>query len=193
MEEDAISLVARLSATYPKLRTHIVHLSASSALPILEEARETQKLPLSVETCIHYLTLSAEDVPEGRTDFKCCPPIRDNSNREELWKALQAGKIDFVVSDHSPCVAELKRLPTGDFMSAWGGIGGLGLGLPLMYTEACKRGIKLSELLQWMASKPAKQVGLEKQKGSLVVGADAAFVIFNANKKYTVSKPSPNE
>ena len=187
MESDAISLVSRLSVQYPNLRTHIVHLSATSALPILQEARLVKKLALTVETCIHYLTLEAEDVPEGRTDFKCCPPIRDHKNREALWKALEEGQIDFVVSDHSPCVAELKNLHKGDFLTAWGGIGGLGLGLSLMWTEARKRGVSLPLLMQWLASKPAKQVGLNDRKGSLQIGADADFVVFDSNKEFTVS------
>lgn len=187
MEVDAISLVSRLSTQYPGLRTHIVHLSAASAIPILQEARDLKKLPITVETCIHYLTLAAEEIPEGRTDFKCCPPIRNHANREILWKGLLDNHIDFVVSDHSPCVAELKKLSKGDFLTAWGGIGGLGLGLSLMWTEASKRGVSLSMLMQWLASKPATQIGLQGQKGALQVGADADFVIFDSQKRFTVS------
>lgn len=187
MEESAISLITRLSAQYPSLRTHIVHLSTSSALPLLQDARDKQKLPLSVETCIHYLTLESEKIPDGRTDYKCCPPIRGHDNREALWQALQDGDIDFIVSDHSPCVAELKRLDKGDFLQAWGGIGGLGLGLSLLYTETQKRGISLGKLVDWLAVKPAKQVGIADQKGSLKVGADGDFVVFDTSATYQVS------
>lgn len=141
---------------------------------------------MTVETCIHYLTLEAEGVPDGRTDYKCCPPIRDSKNRELLWRALQDGSIDFVVSDHSPCVAELKKLPQGDFLEAWGGIGGLGLGLSLMYTEGRRRGVGLDQLMLWLASRPAEQVGLGKTKGSLQEGFDADFCIFDTTKPFTV-------
>lgn len=186
MEESAISLVTRLNEIYPSLRTHIVHLSAASALPILRKARETQKLPLTVETCIHYLTLEAEKVPDGRTDYKCCPPIRGHDNRDALWSALLNEEIDFIVSDHSPCVVELKKLDKGDFLTAWGGIGGLGLGLSLLYTETKQRGISVCRLIEWLAGKPAKQVGLQGKKGVLQPGADADFVIFDTRKSHTV-------
>lgn len=143
-------------------------------------------MPLSVETCFHYLCLSAEQIAQGKTLFKCCPPIRDDANRELLWQALIDGDIDFVVSDHSPCTTELKRLESGDFMKAWGGIGGLGLGLSLIWTEAHKRGIAMDKVLEWVASKPAKQVGLERQKGTIQEGGDADFVIFDPKETFTV-------
>lgn len=139
-------------------------------------------LSLSPTVC-----LNAEDVPEGRTDFKCCPPVRNKANREKLWDALIAGDIDFVVSDHSPCVVELKMVDTGDFNKAWGGIGGLGLGLSLMHTQARSRNIGLPKLMQWLALKPAQQIGLQGKKGSLQVGADADFVLFDPSIEFTVS------
>lgn len=187
MEESAIALVARLSEQYAPLETHIVHLSASSALPILREARKVKKLPLSVETCIHYLTLEAEVVPEGRTDYKCCPPIRGRANRDALWQALLDGDIDFIVSDHSPCTADLKRLDEGNFLKAWGGIGGLGLGISLLYTECRKRNISICKLVEWMSSKPASWIGLASQKGGVRVGADADLVIFDTNHPFKIT------
>lgn len=190
LEESAIDLIVRCAKQFPSLRTHIVHLSASSALPTLRHARRDLGLPLSVETCFHYLCLSAEQIAKGETLFKCCPPIREDANREQLWQALLDGDIDFVVSDHSPCTTELKRLETGDFMKAWGGIGGLGLGLSLLWTEASKRGVPMEKVLEWVASKPAKQVGLERQKGTIQEGGDADFVIFDANKTFQVRPPS---
>lgn len=186
LEESAIDLIIRCARQYPALRTHIVHLSASSALPALRHARKELGLPLSVETCFHYLCLSAEQIAQGKTLFKCCPPIRNDANRELLWQALVDGDIDFVVSDHSPCTTELKRLESGDFVKAWGGIGGLGLGLSLLWTEASKRGISMAKVLEWVASKPAKQVGLEKQKGTIQEGADADFVVFDPSQTFKV-------
>ncbi|GJN89398.1 hypothetical protein Rhopal_002378-T1 [Rhodotorula paludigena] len=188
LEESAIDLIIRCASQFPSLRTHIVHLSASSALPALRRARKQLGLPLTVETCFHYLCLSAEQIAAGETLFKCCPPIRDDANRDALWAALEAGDIDFVVSDHSPCVVELKKLETGDFLGAWGGIGGLGLGLPLLWTEAQKRGIGMDRVLEWVSTRPAKQVGLEGQKGVLQEGADADFVVFDAEQEVKITK-----
>lgn len=186
LELSAISLVARCQAAFPTLRMHIVHLSAASALPLIRETR-AKGLPMSVETCFHYLVLSAEQIAKGDTLYKCCPPIREEINRDLLWEALLAGDIDFVVSDHSPCTVELKRLEDGDFMKAWGGIGGLGLGLSLLWTEAQKRGIGMDKVLDWVATRPAQQIGLEESKGSLKVGADADFVLFDSKLEFTVS------
>lgn len=186
LEESAIDLIIRCASQFPSLRTHIVHLSAASALPALRRARNELHLPLTVETCFHYLTLSAEEIARGNTLFKCCPPIRASSNRDALWDALLRGDIDFVVSDHSPCVTELKRLDEGDFMGAWGGIGGLGLGLSLLWTEAKKRGVEMARVLEWVCERPAKQVGLEGRKGAIVVGADADLVVFDPEETFTV-------
>ncbi|BGP02769.1 Allantoinase [Rhodotorula toruloides ATCC 204091] len=188
LEESAIDLIIRCARQFPSLRTHIVHLSASSALPALRHARRDLNLPLSVETCFHYLCLSAEQIAKGETLYKCCPPIRDDANREKLWQALLDGDIDFVVSDHSPCTTELKKLEGGDFLGAWGGIGGLGLGLSLLWTEASKRGIATEKVLEWVASRPAKQVGLEGRKGEIKEGADADFVIFDPKESFTINK-----
>lgn len=186
LEVSAIALVAKCQTAFPALRTHIVHLSAADALPLLK-AKRLQGIPITVETCFHYLSLSAEQIQKGETLYKCCPPIREEINRDRLWEALLAGDIDFVVSDHSPCTVELKKLEEGDFMQAWGGIGGLGLGLSLMWTEAYNRGIGMERILDWLAVKPAKQVGLEGIKGQLKVGADADFVIFDPEFQFTVS------
>ncbi|TNY19971.1 allantoinase [Rhodotorula diobovata] len=188
LEESAIDLIIRCASQFPSLRTHIVHLSAASALPALRRARNELHLPLTVETCFHYLTLSAEEIARGNTLFKCCPPIRASSNRDALWDALLRGDIDFVVSDHSPCVTELKRLDEGDFMGAWGGIGGLGLGLSLLWTEAKKRGVEMARVLEWVCERPAKQVGLEGRKGAIVVGADADLVVFDPEETFTIRK-----
>ncbi|GAA6015376.1 hypothetical protein JCM10207_008967 [Rhodosporidiobolus poonsookiae] len=188
LETSAIDLIVRCAQQHPTLRTHIVHLSASSALPSLRRARTDLRLPLTVETCFHYLVLSAEQIARGETLYKCCPPIREDANRDALWAALLADEIDFVVSDHSPCTTELKKLEEGDFMTSWGGIGGLGLGLSLLFTEARKRGVGMDRVLQWVAERPAKQVGLEGKKGGIRVGADADFVVFDAEESFVVNK-----
>ena len=165
-------------------RAHVLHLSAAAALPVLTAARE-DGVPISAETCPHYLTLSAEEIPPGATQFKCCPPIRDEANRDRLWAGLQAGAIDCVVSDHSPCTADLKCLDTGDFGDAWGGIASLQLGLPVVWTQARQRGIELSDVVRWMSSAPARIAGLSR-KGSIAVGADADLCVFAPDDSWAV-------
>lgn len=183
LETDALHLILKLARGYPSLRFHIVHLSASEALPEIREARKQGVRNLTVETCFHYLTLRAEEIPSNATQFKCCPPIRDEQNRQHLLDAVVDGTIDYVVSDHSPCVAELKR---GDFMTSWGGVSGLGLGLPLLWTELGARW-SLQGIIAALSSKQAKQVGLEARKGELVVGADADFVVFDPQAEFQVT------
>ena len=143
-------------------------------------------MPLTVETCVHYLCLKSEQVGTGQTLFKCCPPIRNSRNQAALWNALKAGDIDFIVSDHSPCTPNLKRFDTGDFSHAWGGIGGLGLALSLLYTESQNHNVNLCQLMKWMSERPAQQIGLEGRKGALVEGADADIVIFDPSVEFTV-------
>jgi allantoinase len=140
-------------------RTHIVHLSSAATIPLVRAAKD-EGLPVTAETCPHYLTLRAEDVPDGATQFKCCPPIRDDANRDGLWAGLLDGTIDLVVSDHSPCTIAAKRLDSGDFGQAWGGIASVQLGLPVVWTEAAIRGVPLVRLVQWMATAPAELTGL---------------------------------
>jgi allantoinase len=165
-------------------RVHILHLSAASALPLIAAAR-AEGLRVTAETCPHYLTLDAGHVPEGATEFKCCPPIRDAANADQLWQALADGLITGVVSDHSPCTPELKRRDTGDFASAWGGIASVQLGLPVIWTAARARGHTLAEVVDWMARRPADLVGL-RGKGRIEVGADADLVAFDAEDSFVV-------
>jgi allantoinase len=166
-------------------RVHVLHLSAASALAALAAAR-ADGVPVTVETCPHYLTLDAATVPAGATEFKCCPPVRDAANADGLWAGLRAGVIDAVVSDHSPSPQELKGpAGAGDFGTAWGGVSSLQLGLPVMWTAARSRGVGLDELLGWMSAGPARLAGLSG-KGALVAGADADLVEFAPEEEFTV-------
>lgn len=185
LETDAISLVIKMLNNHPKLRCHIVHLSAASALPMIREAKSAG-LPLTVETCFHYLCLDAEGIPAGHAEFKCCPPVRESTNRDQLWEALKEGLIDCVVSDHSPCVIALKRPEDGNLMTAWGGISALGLGLSLVWTEGSKRNVSLRQIIDWMSSRTASHAGLGHVKGQLKVGYDGDFVLWAPDVEFEV-------
>lgn len=171
-------------ARWTGARAHILHLSSSDALPMIATAKR-DGVRLTVETCPHYLTLLAEEIPDGATAFKCCPPIREASNRELLWQGLIDGTIDCIVSDHSPSTLELKDLENGDFAVAWGGVSSLQLGLSLIWTEARKRGLALEQVIQWMSSRPADLARLSR-KGRLALGYDADFAIFAPDDSYIV-------
>jgi allantoinase len=183
-EEDAIELVARMCRA-TRARTHIVHHSAATALPLIRAAR-TDGLPLTAETCPHYLHFVAERIPDGATAFKCAPPIRDAANREALWRALADGILDLVASDHSPCTPSLKALDAGDFVGAWGGVAGLQLALPVTWTEARARGHGLGDVARWMSAAPAKLAGLDL-KGAIAAGKDADLVIFDDTATFEVT------
>lgn len=174
-EHAAIALVID-TARRTGVRAHILHLSSASALPLIAQARQ-EGVPLTVESCPHYLTLAAEEIPAGDTSYKCCPPIRDSANRDLLWRALQDGLIDCVVSDHSPSTPDLKDLDTGDFGTAWGGVSGLQVGLSAMWTEARSRGVTLAEVVRWMSAEPARVAGVPG-KGSIAPGLDADLTVF---------------
>jgi allantoinase len=183
-ENEAVELMIRLGRE-TGCRIHIVHHSSSDALSMLRAARESGA-QITIETCPHYLHFAAEDIPDGATEFKCCPPIRERENRERLWQALGDGTIDMVVSDHSPCPPDMKLREHGDFMKAWGGISSLQLRLPVMWTEASARGFTIAQMAEWLCGAPARQVGLAKRKGSISVGNDADVVIWNPQREFRV-------
>jgi allantoinase len=183
-EDLAIELAARLCAE-TGARTHVVHHSAALALPRIARARAAG-LPFTAETCPHYLHFAAERIPDGATAFKCAPPIRDEANRDALWRALAEGTLDLVASDHSPCSPSLKALDRGDFVAAWGGISGVQLALPVTWTEARRRGHTLADVVRWMCAGPARLAGLTGKKGAIAPGHDADLVIFDADATFVV-------
>jgi allantoinase len=185
-ELSAIRMLLSLCCEY-KFRLHIVHLSASAALAELRAAR-SEGLPVSVETCPHYLHLTAETIPDGGTVFKCAPPIRSKENCECLWEGLRDGTIDLVATDHSPCPPEMKKFTEGDFRAAWGGIASLSMALPVMNTEVSKRGFSLKDVARWMAEGPAKLSGCDARKGRIAPGHDADFVVFEPESEFVVSE-----
>jgi allantoinase len=184
-EVDAIALLIRLAEKY-RTPIHIVHLSSAKALPLLAAARD-RGAPVTVETCAHYLRFASEDIPDGATEFKCAPPIRDAANREGLWSALEQGLIEMVITDHSPCPPAMKRLEAGRWDQAWGGIAGLGLALPVMWTGMQQRGVKLERIGEWMSAAPARLARQAGRKGTITPGADADFVVFDPEAEWTVT------
>jgi allantoinase len=166
-------------------RVHIVHLSSASALPMIAAARR-DGVRVTVETCPHYLTLAAEDIPDGATEYACCPPIRDRANREQLWQALADGTLGLIVSDHSPCAPQHKHLHTGDFAAAWGGISSLQISLPVVWTQARQRGFGLADIARWMSERPALLAGLPR-KGRIAAGYDADLCVLAPEEEFTVT------
>ena len=169
-----------------RFRLHIVHLSTSLALPELRAAR-AEGLPITVETCPHYLHFAAEDIPDGATLLKCAPPIRGRANREALWQGLRDGIIDLVATDHSPCPPEMKRLAEGRFDLAWGGIASLSVALPVIWTAAAARGFSLDDIARWMSSAPAVLAGFSDRAGGLTPGREASFVVFDPDAELAVT------
>ncbi len=187
-EVEAIRLLIRLAEEF-QTPVHVVHLSSARALPLLVDARN-RGVPITVETCVHYLWFNAEEIPDGATEYKCAPPIRRSENRERLWQALEGGLIDMVVTDHSPCPPAMKRREEGRWDLAWGGISSLGLALSVMWTAMRQRGYQLPEaaecIAKWMSARPARLAGFLGQKGTLAVGADADIAIFDPDAAWTV-------
>lgn len=187
-ENAAIKTLIELSES-TRCRTHVVHLSSSEAVRDLRQAH-LRHVPITAETCPHYLLLAAEDIPDGDARFKCAPPIRDRSNRDQLWTALLCGDVEFVVSDHSPCSPHLKHLESHNLRDAWGGISSLQLGLPLMWTELKRRSLPATWIAQLMSERPARLIGRHLQKGRIATGYDADLVIFDPEQKQTISESS---
>jgi allantoinase len=177
----AIRMLIRLCRKY-SFRLHIVHLATALALEELAQAR-SEGLPITVETCPHYLHFFAEEIPAGGTLHKCAPPIRSRANREALWQGLRDGVIDLIATDHSPCPPSMKA---GNFLEAWGGIASLSVALPVIWTEMRERGLLLENLARWMAAQPARLAGLEERKGSLAAGYDADLVVFDPDAQFTL-------
>jgi len=184
-ELDAIHLMLRLCRTYG-FRLHIVHLATAEALELLRAAK-ADGLPVTVESCPHYLHFAAETISDGATLFKCAPPIRSAANREALWQGLRDGILDMIVTDHSPCPPEMKRLELGRFDEAWGGIASLSVALPVVWTEAFRRGFGLAEIARWMSAAPAALAGIGNQAGALEAGREANFMVLDAEAEFTVS------
>ena len=183
-EDEAIALLLRLARRHDA-HVHVVHLCCAGAVEPLRRAR-AEGVRVTVETCPHYLALCADEVPDGATEHKCAPPLRERANREALWSALAEGVIDLVATDHSPCPPEMKRREEGDFLRAWGGIASLELGLAVVWTEARRRGFDIPRLAQWMSAAPAALAGLSARKGRIAPGLDADLVVWDPETTFRV-------
>jgi len=167
-------------------RTHIVHLSSADSIKQIAEAKQTG-LPLTVETAQHYLYFNAEDIQDGRTEYKCAPPIREKANNEKLWQALKDGIIDFVATDHSPAPPGMKEINSGDFMKAWGGISSIQFALPALWTAAKKHNCRIEQIAEWLCEHPTILPQL-KSKGKIEKGYEADIVIWNPEKSFIVTE-----
>jgi allantoinase len=183
-ENEAIALLIDCAREF-KTPIHVVHVSSSDALPLLRQAH-AENLSITSETCPHYLTFTAEEIPDAATLFKCAPPIRERENNEKLWHALADGTIEMIVTDHSPCPPAMKLPDEGDFLRAWGGIASLQLSLPAVWTQARARGYSVTQMTNWLCKNPARLAGIQKRKGSISVGCDADLVIWNPDAPFAV-------
>jgi allantoinase len=183
-ETEAIEMMIGLAREF-KARVHIVHLSSELSAPLIRRAKK-EGVRITAETCPHYLFFVSASIPNGRTEYKCAPPIRELQNNKNLWKALGRGTIDFVASDHSPSPPAMKHVRTGNFLKAWGGIASLQLGLPVMWTKMKGQKFSLEHLVRWMCSGPARLASLEKHKGAIAIGHDADIVVWNPEKRFVV-------
>jgi allantoinase len=181
-ERAAIETMVRLMDRWPA-RVHVVHLSSGGGLAVIRAA-QARGLPMTAETCPHYLFFAAEEIPEGATEYKCAPPIREQFQRDVLWQGLLDGEIDMIVSDHSPAPPAMK--PAGDFFAAWGGIASLQLGLPVVWTAAAERGVGIDRVARWMCTNPAARVGLGQRKGVIAPGYDADIVVWDPDASFVV-------
>ena len=185
-EDDAIAMMIRLCEKF-NCRVHIVHLSSADSLQQIAAAKQ-KGLPITVETGQHYLYFNAEEIEDGRTEFKCAPPIREKENNDQLWQALQEGLIDFVATDHSPATPSLKEIESGDFMKAWGGIASIQFALPVLWTAAKKRNATFNDIAKWLCENPAKLINKENSKGKIAAGFDADLIVLDDEKIFTVTK-----
>jgi allantoinase len=183
-ETKAIEMMIRLAREF-KARVHIVHVSSELSVPLIRRAKK-EGVRITAETCPQYIFFASASIKNGRTEFKCAPPIRDLQDSKKLWSALGKNTIDFVVSDHSPSPPSMKCLATGDFLKAWGGISSLQLGLPAVWTKSHARNVSFAHLVRWMSSGPARLAGLEQYKGAIAVGYDADIVVWDPEKRFIV-------
>ncbi|MEO8588495.1 MAG: amidohydrolase family protein, partial [Flavobacteriales bacterium] len=184
-ETDAIALMIRLSEEFD-VHVHIVHVSSAEALPLIRDAKRSG-LRITAEACPHYLVFCAEEIPDGATEFKCAPPIRERANNELLWEALKDGTLDFVATDHSPAPPDMKEQVSGNFMKAWGGIAGLQFLLPAFWTVAKERGFTIEDVARLLCEHPADFLGL-KTKGRIAPGCDADLVIWDPEAGFVVKE-----
>jgi len=184
-EDNAIALMIKLCGEY-SCRVHIVHLSSANSIEQIQKAKE-KGLPLTVETGQHYLYFNAEDIRDGKTSFKCAPPIREKLNNDLLWEALKTGIIDFVATDHSPAPTSIKELESGNFKKAWGGISSVQLALPALWTAAKKRNFNITDIAKWLSEKPAILAGKSLTKGKINVGFDADLIVWDPDASFVVN------
>lgn len=187
-EDNAIELMIQLSQEF-NCKVHVVHLSSSNSIKKIQEAK-SKGIPITVETSQHYLYFSSEEIGNGKTEYKCAPPIREKENNIKLYKALEENIIDFVATDHSPCTPNLKELESGNFMKAWGGISSIQFALSVLWTVVKNNNGSIHQLVKWLSENPAKCIGFKNTKGKIEIGFDADLIVLNPEEKFTVTESS---
>jgi allantoinase len=170
-------------------RIHIVHLAAGEALDVVSAAR-FENLPVTAETCPQYLEFTIRDLELQGSILKTAPVVKGTADRERLWQGLASGELSFVTTDHAA-----GRWPeekeTGSIWSDYGGVPGVELMLPYLYSEGfCAGRITLQRLIEITASEPARFFGIDHRKGRLHPGFDADFVVFDEAARWTVRAES---
>lgn len=181
-EDNAIKMMINL-AQKSNCHTHVVHLSSANGIELIKNAQENN-IPITTETCSHYLFFNAEEIPDGKTVYKCAPPIREKANNDKLWQGIKNGIIDFVITDHSPATPEIKELETGNYKKAWGGIAGLQFSLPAVWKKGETQGLSIVDVSNIMSKNVAKFLKLDKIKGKIAQGYDADLVVWNPEKDF---------
>ena len=166
---------------------HVVHVSTAAGVQAIVEARR-RGVNVTAESCPHYLFFTDEDLVQLGPIAKCAPPLRCAAEVDALWKMVLAGHVDIIGSDHSPCTTDLKVRGNQNIWDAWGGISGIQSMLPAMLTAGVRnRGLSLSALAKIMCANPARRYGLYPQKGALLPGSDADFVVVDPEAKWTLT------
>lgn len=168
-------------------RVEIAHVSTPQAMELIKQAKQNG-MDVYAETCPHYLFLNEDDLEKYGPFAKCNPPLRKQELVDQLWKYVNDGTVDYIGSDHSPFLYEEKARGLDDIFAAVSGFPGVDLRLPLMLNAVTEGKIKLEKVIELLCVNPAKVFQIFPKKGTIRVGADADFAVFNFDHTTIVDK-----